>query len=186
MEDRESWEFARYTSDEWDEYEESVCAEIEDEDLDSSNIEVIKAQDILSPDCTQTYCSDCEPICLMFRDSMPSCKCNLYSHFVKRWRCIPCVIKEQAKTVTQRQPYKVTYKPNYANHSGMRDRLYKHDMHCECGRPVDPHSTQTCRKCGGRIFYYAFKSAFALMRLHAQLGTSIDGRSEDPILSQLG
>lgn len=118
------YEFEAFTEEEWDDYEMYLCEEIEEGDRKMNNVELRKAQDILHGDHRRSFCRDCEPICTMLGDSMHICMCDLYSNFVERWRCIPCVLAEQTKSVLQRQHYKTTYKPQYENRPDMRVCLY--------------------------------------------------------------
>lgn len=113
-----------YPEDEWEDFEESLCVELDEGHIGSHSIEAVKARDILSADGWKSFCEDCEPICLSLDDSCKVCKCELYPYFVGRWRCIPCVLVEQAKSVSERQHYKIRYRPEYANRADARDLLY--------------------------------------------------------------
>lgn len=61
-------------------------------------------------------------------------------------------------------------------------------MFCGCGKPVATEGIWTCKHCGLATLLdeYEFDRDKQLKRIYAQLGTSVDGRSEDAILSQLG
>lgn len=84
-------------------------AEIEDEDV-TSNVELTKSIRMLT-DKDQTHCEDCEPLFIETPNSKGWCKCNLHSHFVKPWRCIPCVLVEEAQLVASQQSFVMTYDP---------------------------------------------------------------------------
>jgi hypothetical protein len=84
-------------------------AEITEEDV-TKRVELIKAIGMLSSK-HQTHCEDCEPL---FVDSLGSkewCSCDIHSHFVKPWRCIPCVLAEETNLVLSQQKYTMTYDP---------------------------------------------------------------------------
>jgi hypothetical protein len=44
----------------------------------------------------------------------------------------------------------------------------------------------TCGFCGRLDSWFSGFQKFTMRRIHAQLGTLLDGRADDPILSQLG
>lgn len=114
----------RVTEHRWDVYEFDICDEIDEGMINSHSIELVKAQDILSGNSWQSFCGDCEPICLSVDDSCKFCRCELYSYFVERWRCIPCVLAEQTRSVSEKQHYKIRYRPEYADRPDVRNLLY--------------------------------------------------------------
>lgn len=100
----------REWDEEWDSDEQqlNVClidGEIHMSDL-RGNIETIKADEMfVSQDC-MSQCVDCQPLIFKthYFDKGPECNCNhIYGHFCKEWRCIPCILVEEAKLVIRRQ-----------------------------------------------------------------------------------
>lgn len=102
-----------HNAEEWGYYESAICKEVEENGMVRHNIETKKASDILCGETWQTFCDACEPLCIQLEDSWQWCECDLYSCFVEQWRCIPCVLVEEAKATLSRQPYKITFKPEY-------------------------------------------------------------------------
>ena len=86
-------------------------AEIEEEDV-THKVELTKAMKMLN-DKDRTHCEDCEPLFIDTPNSREWCTCNLHSHFVKPWRCIPCVLSEEAQLVASQQKYIMTYDPGF-------------------------------------------------------------------------
>lgn len=65
------------------------------------------------------------------------------------------------------------------------------DIFCACGKVISEEGFETCGFCGninGWIdgYMYAEFTMELMKRIHVQLGTLLDGRADDPILSQLG
>lgn len=108
--DRES--VASFDEEEWDDLEYVVCTQIEEEGLPHDTIEIKKASEILCGDTWESFCGDCEPLCLQIEDARESCNCGLYNNFVRRWRCIPCVMAEQTRSILNRQRYKLKLMPS--------------------------------------------------------------------------
>lgn len=74
------------------------------------HVELIKADHIFMSARTVFKCPECEPVIFDFEeDSDQLCRCSLFGHFVFPWRCIPCVLAEEAKSVALEQRVKVSY-----------------------------------------------------------------------------
>jgi len=58
-----------------------------------------------------THCEDCEPLVVGPRKKVVFCQCSLHRHFIKPWRCIPCVLAEEASLIASQQKYAVSYNP---------------------------------------------------------------------------
>lgn len=78
------------------------------------DIETIKAEAILWDAKRVTHCEDCQPLLFKFEEDLEEegysdemCHCNTFGHFSYHWRCIPCVLLEEVRSVTLRQKYKV-------------------------------------------------------------------------------
>lgn len=75
-------------------------------------VEMIKASEIFYKARFVEHCHSCQPLRIDF-DTWPSsdlCECSIFEHFVARWRCIPCVIAEQARSVASLPKPYTTYK----------------------------------------------------------------------------
>jgi hypothetical protein len=84
-------------------------AEIAREDV-TKQVEMLKTIDMLSSK-DETYCQDCEPLFIDTPMSQGWCRCTIHSHFTESWRCIPCVLAEEAKQISSQQSYTVVYDP---------------------------------------------------------------------------
>lgn len=151
------------------------------------------------------FCIHCQPLLLPGSSGSPEaqCRCSIYAHFVERWRCIPCVLLEETRAASNRQPGRVTYSPEVAcisrsrgfcrvsqtDHQDSRSCTdgFQEDM-CVlgCGRPIAEKPYDICRWCGRVGGYWSDTRSEILARIHAQLGSNDATRSNDPILSQLG
>jgi hypothetical protein len=60
------------------------------------------------------------------------------------------------------------------------------DIFCACVKVIAPEGLETCGFCGKINGWYDDHREVAMERIHVQLGTLLDGRADDPILSQLG
>lgn len=61
-------------------------------------------------------------------------------------------------------------------------------LYCKCGKDTIDNGLVTCKHCGLVVTHRDLGVDFeeALSRIHLQLGTSVNDRSNDSILSQLG
>jgi hypothetical protein len=84
-------------------------AETAREDV-TKQVEMLKTIDMLSSK-NETYCQDCELLFIETPMSEGWCKCTIHSHFTESWRCIPCVLAEEAKQISSQQSYTVIYDP---------------------------------------------------------------------------
>lgn len=59
---------------------------------------------------------------------------------------------------------------------------------CGCGRPASPDGIMTCKICRLPMMTDEFTVDLEKMmkRIYVQLGTLMDDRNDDPVLSQLG
>jgi hypothetical protein len=71
----------------------------------------------------QTYCKDCQPLILETPGWQGWCKCSLHSHFVAPWRCIPCVLSEEAQLIASQQKYTVTRDPEEPERRWMYEKV---------------------------------------------------------------
>lgn len=73
-------------------------------------IELMKACDIFYTARVVEYCNECQPLFTEF-DWMSNqvCNCSLFGHFVSRWRCIPCVLVEETKSIARAPKHGTTY-----------------------------------------------------------------------------
>jgi hypothetical protein len=98
----------------WDDIEQNIAYDVRDGELEEEDVtrcvELTKTIRMLS-DKDQTHCEDCEPLFIDTPNSKEWCICNLHSHFVEPWRCIPCVLVEEAQLVTSQQNFATTYDP---------------------------------------------------------------------------
>jgi hypothetical protein len=96
----------------WDFVEKVLGANVRDGFLKgkdvTAEVELAKTIAMLSSK-TETYCQDCELLFIETPMSQGWCKCTTYSHFTESWRCIPCVLAEEAKQISSQQPYSVTF-----------------------------------------------------------------------------
>jgi hypothetical protein len=117
-------------------------AEIVEENV-TAHVEMVKTMGMLSSK-EETYCQDCEPLFIETPMSKGWCKCTIYSHFSKSWRCIPCVLAEETKQISSKQSFKVIYDPRLP-----RDRMYQRV------RIIPSHSLQRSLQitCDPRRFY---------------------------------
>lgn len=110
---------------ECDEYEGNISSRVErgfftPQEGTSHSVELVKAPDMVYTN-SQTYCKDCEPLFVNSPGSREWCRCIMYSHFVKPWRCIPCVLAEETRQIASQQKYTVTYDPKAV----WREWMYK-------------------------------------------------------------
>ena len=113
-------------------------AEIEEENV-THVVELKKTIRMLS-DKDLTHCQDCEPLFIDTPGSRGWCTCNLLSHFVKPWRCIPCVLAEEAQIVTSQQDYLMSYDPGQPRkwvYSKASYNLFEKPASAN-SRPLDP------------------------------------------------
>lgn len=97
--------------DEWDAKERSLSKAIkEDPDSEvilSSSIQTGMAYDILMAVTLVEHCGDCHPLNFTSTEEGTSddlCQCDdIYGHFINLFHCIPCVLREEDKLLTQRQ-----------------------------------------------------------------------------------
>jgi hypothetical protein len=94
----------------------------------TAHVELVKTMDMLSTR-GETYCQDCEPLFTDTPTSWDWCKCTIYSHFTKPWRCIPCVLGEEAKQIRSQQSYTVIYDPRLPR-NGMYEQVYTIPVPC--------------------------------------------------------
>lgn len=105
-EEQEMWD-EQWDSDEQDLSEEIMYGEVSVEDL-GCYVETVKADDMFGSQMCMLQCVDCQPLIFKshYFDPGPTCDCGyIYGHFCKEWRCIPCVLVEEAKLVDRRQKY---------------------------------------------------------------------------------
>lgn len=64
-------------------------------------VEMIKACEIFYKARFVEHCHECQPLFGNFEpfESTEVCDCSIFEHFVSPWRCIPCVLAEQAENV---------------------------------------------------------------------------------------
>ena len=117
-EEKEEWDSV------WYDQELRLNERIEDggEDIPatfSCNVETVKACNMLSSMAGRVQCEDCQPLVFRFEEQLEEdyysdemCHCGIFEHFSYRWRCIPCVLVEEAKLVNMQQKYKVTLQRN--------------------------------------------------------------------------
>jgi hypothetical protein len=95
----------------WDLEELCIGAEVNDAEITEENVpsqvELVKAIRMMNDGRYETHCEECEPLFVPTRKSTPFCKCTVHSHFVRRWRCIPCILVEEATLITSQQKYTV-------------------------------------------------------------------------------
>jgi hypothetical protein len=197
--------YATLTPDDWDDTEEDISYDVRDAQIKEENsrhvVELLKTIRMYSTR-DQTHCEDCEPLFVEDQSMRGWCKCTLYSHFVATWRCIPCVLAEEAKLVTSQQKYSVEYNPGYRRdlihmkvclphfqftyEPALTDVELK-TMICGCEKEEADRSTETCRWCGLISSYCYGRSDHHLRRVCEQLGSLTDlQRGDDPVLNQLG
>jgi hypothetical protein len=103
----------------WDEIEEDLSWEVREaytiEEDSSAEVELLKAIRMYNIR-DESHCEDCEPVFVKDQSLRGWCKCTLYSHFVAPWRCIPCILAEEAKLTASQQKFKVVLRPNYPRH----------------------------------------------------------------------
>jgi hypothetical protein len=110
-EEQEMWD------DEWDDFEQGLSEAIldceETRETFRSKVETLKADEMFMSAMLTPHCGDCHPLIDMYadREYCHACDCDgAYGHFVSRFRCIPCVLQEEAKLVAlQRKGYTVEY-----------------------------------------------------------------------------
>lgn len=105
------------------------------------HVELIKADEMLGRFGrlkTDFKCPECEPFITDFsEDSDGICRCDIYEHFVGAWRCIPCVLAEETKSVATEQRFKISYDPEFeyeAFHGG--EKGYKYVSRDDTSRPL--------------------------------------------------
>lgn len=110
-EDEKLWD------DEWDSDEQELNEGLLNGDTDSKDlhctVEFIKAHTMMGSQMCLEQCVDCQPLIFktFYFDKRPECDCNhLYGHFCQKWRCIPCVLAEEALLVTRRQKVTLEYR----------------------------------------------------------------------------
>lgn len=76
-------------------------------------VETVKAEAMFGSMMCMSQCVDCQPLILQH------CTCDgIFGHFCKEWRCIPCVLLEEATLVTRQQ--KFTRRCEYLGHGKYR------------------------------------------------------------------
>ncbi|KAM0723030.1 hypothetical protein Q7P37_001228 [Cladosporium fusiforme] len=139
-------------------------------------IELMKACDIFYTARIVEYCNECQPLFTEF-DWMSDkvCNCCLFGHFVSRWRCIPCVLVEETKSIARAPKY--TYR-----HFTELGFYFTRRLLCGCGRPASPDGIMTCKICRLPMMTDEFTVDLEDMmrRIYVQLGTSMDDRNDDP------
>lgn len=77
------------------------------------SVEMIKASETFYTARVVEHCHDCQPLFMDLDpenyESKEQCQCSLFDHFVAKWRCIPCVLAEQTKSVVSRPKPGSTY-----------------------------------------------------------------------------
>lgn len=111
-------------TEEWDECEEVLCDywEVNEAVSNKDPIEQHIASYIYHDkryDVDGTYCVSCQPLRLPFTYE-DDCHCTAYEHFVQPWRCIPCVLAEEAKSVTLGPKMQYIYDPKNILNSAAR------------------------------------------------------------------
>jgi hypothetical protein len=83
------------------------------------DVETVKTYNMLSSMIGRVQCEDCQPLVFRFEEDLSEegyssemCHCGTFEHFSSPWRCIPCVLAEEARLVTMQQKYKVTLERN--------------------------------------------------------------------------
>jgi len=109
-EEQEFWD------EDWDEDEQILSRAIldcvETTETFNTKVETLKADEMLMSVMLTQHCGDCHPLINVPAGSIycQPCDCNgTYGHFVSRFRCIPCVLKEETKLVTQQQRFTTEY-----------------------------------------------------------------------------
>lgn len=200
--------------DQWDEAEFAACNYWETEEIVSSRDPI--EQKIVSyiyfdmrSDVDGTYCISCHPRVLS-RDVAKTCGCNVYDHFVERWRCIPCVLAEQAKAASSGPKTQYIYDPQDRMKSWQRNVTdgmirVRHATEtiidstgltfcvqrqlCPCGNHIaslDDPFVNFCRWCGGTMGGDGSDQSLLETYFYPQFGSNDSARSNDPVLSQLG
>lgn len=86
-------------------------------------VELVKASGTMENKDTSNF-QGCERLFVDSQGSKELCTCSLHSHFVAPWRCIPCVLVEEAKIFASQQKCTMTYKPDDAKVLLGRDFAY--------------------------------------------------------------
>lgn len=192
----------------WD-YEETFIgpevnnAQTTEEDV-TTQVELVKAINMMDYRRHETHCDGCEPLFVPTRQSPLFCNCTVYSLFVEQWRCIPCFLVAETSFITTQQKYTMEHLPHqtesYWVYQKVRPAPYAPtDMRlltckpqgwfCKCGKPASEQSMETCRWCGKVLGYNWTLGCqdYLLKRVLQQLGSWTDlERRDDPVLSQLG
>jgi hypothetical protein len=105
-EEQEMWD------EQWESDEKYLSDCIEEGDINREDfrccVETLKAETMFASMSCMSQCLDCQPLIFKthYFDKGPMCDCDgVYGHFCKEWRCIPCVLVEEATLVTRQQKY---------------------------------------------------------------------------------
>jgi len=78
-------------------------------------VETVKAFNMLYSMMGRAHCEDCKPLPSQLEEDLEEnyyspevCHCDTFEHFSYHWRCIQCVLAEEAKLVTMQQKVKFT------------------------------------------------------------------------------
>lgn len=125
------WDWDDSWDETWDLEEKIIGTAVNDAEIleeDSTRqVELVKAIRMLHMR-DQTHCRECEPLIVDSRLSREWCGCNLHSHFVAPWRCIPCVLAEEAHLVASQQKYTMVYDPTEIQRSWAYDKVSEFDI----------------------------------------------------------
>ena len=99
----------------WDMEEVGIGLDVNDGDIQEEDatrlVELAKAIRMMWCNRYATHCDACEPLYVPSPRSAISCRCTVHSHFVRPWRCIPCVLAEEASLTASQQKYTIQYNP---------------------------------------------------------------------------
>lgn len=99
----------------WDMEEVGIGLDVNDGDIQEEDatrlVELAKAIRMMWCNRYATHCDECEPLYVPSPRSAISCRCTVHSHFVRPWRCIPCVLAEEASLTASQQKYTIQYNP---------------------------------------------------------------------------
>jgi len=90
--------YSRRFEDTWERLESLFCQQWQYHCLDGPRdpIELKKVAYIFWTTRIHNYCITCQPLLLPDRlESDARCLYSVFEHFAGRWRCIPCVLKEE-------------------------------------------------------------------------------------------
>lgn len=89
-----------WADEEWEGEEEQWCDYWQRYEVATQGdpIELKKVSFIFHDTRWDMFCASCHPLILPRNAGVEDwCCCSVYDHFVKPWRCIPCVLAEEAR-----------------------------------------------------------------------------------------